>query len=844
MDFTQRRLHQKYGTLVRIAPNECSCSEPEAIKKLYRTQSPLAKTDFYSVWGNQSFSKYPDHFSVTDEKLHAKRRRIVNHIYSLSNVLRSEEYIDVCSRQFLKQLDGFAKSGRSVDLGEWLQWYAFDVIGELYFGRMFGFMEKASDYGKYIASLDTLMPVICLSGIAPAYTRPLILASSVFSSNVRKALKAIDHIAAAARQCVAKRLEGISSGNPSLRRDILHQLLEISQNKAKEVDFGVHEVEYEAYVALFAGSDTTAIAMRAIFYFLFKSPQAYQKLQAELDDAVANGKISSPVKYAEAIELPFLCACIKEGMRLHPSVGLTMPRLVPRGGLDLGGYHIPEGYRVGMNAAVVQRDPLIFGKNPEEFIPDRWLEGDGKNMDRYMLNFGAGTRTCIGKNISLSEIHKLIPSVLRQFELELVDCESEWRTADFWFNKQTGVYVKMHLAVLLQCLAAGVATSLTLNGTLSVPINYTHLITPNYTSNASTYFINTKTDNNKLENLLQEAQNATFISYSSEFTDMLGPNPEAVLIEERNDSFAFEGATYDWRGNQVWFTSSILDDKPTTIYRMNLTDNTVHQVKTNLVNPNGAYYFEGYVYLVYFGNVSVQPGVARVNAVTYETEILANSWFGLPFNGPDDITVVPSNHDGNGLATTQIYFTDNLYGGLVDRPDSDYQLPSAIWRYTPSTGALVAVIPRSDIVGSNGVQINANGTKLYVGEYDSLPAGQLDIGSDNMPGSMAIFEYDLDSRGFPINRRMFGLARTYADGLKVDDYGRVWTGEGEGIVVRNGQGEVIGLFNHHMLMSQKMQGTSVAQVALAGNSAIILASTRLWRIDLAQTIASPGAFGN
>ncbi|KIY01582.1 uncharacterized protein Z520_03134 [Fonsecaea multimorphosa CBS 102226] len=434
MDFTQRRLHQKYGTLVRIAPDECACSDPEAIKKLYRTQGPLTKTDFYSVWWNKSFSKYPDHFSVTDEKLHAKRRRIVNHIYSLSNILQSEGYIDTCSRLFMERLEEFANSGRS---------YAFDVIGELYFGGMFGFMENASDYGNYITSLDTLMPVLCLSGIAPAYTRPFILGSAIFSSNVRKALKAIDHIAAAARQCVAKRLEGVSAGNPILRRDILQQLLEISQKKADEVEFGVHEVEFEAYVALFAGSDTTAIAMRAIFYYLMNTPQAYRKLQVELDDAAANGKISSPVKYAEALELPFLCACIKEAMRLHPSVGLTMPRHTPRGGLVLGDYHIPEGYRVGMNAAVVQRNPLIFGEYPDEFIPERWLEDNDKNMDRCMLNFGAGTRTCIGKNISLSELHKLIPSVLRQFDLELINPENGWRTSDFWFNKQTGLQVKV-----------------------------------------------------------------------------------------------------------------------------------------------------------------------------------------------------------------------------------------------------------------------------------------------------------------------------------------------------------------------------------------------------------------
>ena len=122
MDWTQRSLHQKYGTVVRIAPDECACSDPEAIKKLYRTQNPLTKTDFYTVWRNSSISKYPDNFSVTDEKLHAERRRIVSHIYSLSNVLQSEEYIDKCSQLFLERLGEFVDSGKPVDLGEWLQW--------------------------------------------------------------------------------------------------------------------------------------------------------------------------------------------------------------------------------------------------------------------------------------------------------------------------------------------------------------------------------------------------------------------------------------------------------------------------------------------------------------------------------------------------------------------------------------------------------------------------------------------------------------------------------------------------------------------------------------------------
>lgn len=139
--------------------------------------------------------------------------------------------------------------------------------------------------------------------------------------------------------------------------------------------------------------------MRSVLYHLIKSPRDYERLLAELDDAAARGELSSPVQYAEAAKLPFLCACIKEGMRLHPSVGLTMPRVAPKEGLELCGRVIPEGYRIGMNAAVVHLDKTIFGPDADQFNPSRWLGPQAAVMDRYMLHFGAGTRTCIGKNV-------------------------------------------------------------------------------------------------------------------------------------------------------------------------------------------------------------------------------------------------------------------------------------------------------------------------------------------------------------------------------------------------------------------------------------------------------------
>ena len=115
---------------------------------------------------------------------------------------------------------------------------------------------------------------------------------------------------------------------------------------------------------------------------------------------MANGKLSVPVAYADAVNLPYLKACINEGMRLHPSVGLLMPRVVPAGGATISGFHFPEGYRVGINPAVVHYDKQIFGQDADDFNPDRWIEGDGVLMDKTIVQFGAGPRTCIGKNVS------------------------------------------------------------------------------------------------------------------------------------------------------------------------------------------------------------------------------------------------------------------------------------------------------------------------------------------------------------------------------------------------------------------------------------------------------------
>lgn len=116
--------------------------------------------------------------------------------------------------------------------------------------------------------------------------------------------------------------EAYASRLEAPRTDMAQQVFDIDEKDGEKVDFRWGDVEQESYGALFAGSDTTAIAFRSLFYHLMHSPDLYERLQEEFDAAVAEGRLSMPTTYKQASQLPFLTACIKEALRIHPGAQL------------------------------------------------------------------------------------------------------------------------------------------------------------------------------------------------------------------------------------------------------------------------------------------------------------------------------------------------------------------------------------------------------------------------------------------------------------------------------------------------------------------------------------------
>lgn len=112
------------------------------------------------------------------------------------------------------------------------------------------------------------------------------------------------------------------------RRDMMSRFLEAQKTHPETVSDGV----LRTYVStnLLAGSDTTAIVLRAAVYYAVKNPHIMARLQQELDDA----GVTYPPSYRAAQKLTYLNAFMYETLRYHPIAGIFFERVVPAQGMD------------------------------------------------------------------------------------------------------------------------------------------------------------------------------------------------------------------------------------------------------------------------------------------------------------------------------------------------------------------------------------------------------------------------------------------------------------------------------------------------------------------------------
>lgn len=170
----------------------------------------------------------------------------------------------------------------------------------------------------------------------------------------------------------------------------------------------------ETLTLLLAGHETTALALSYTFYLLAQNPGVEEKILEEASRVL--GERTGGVE--DLGRLPYTQAVLKESMRLYPPAWMIGREA--RRDCSIGGYFIPRGAQLAFAQWVVHRDPRFY-KEPERFLPERWLDGLSERLPRCAyFPFGDGPRICVGNHFAMMEATILLIAILRRYRLRLV----------------------------------------------------------------------------------------------------------------------------------------------------------------------------------------------------------------------------------------------------------------------------------------------------------------------------------------------------------------------------------------------------------------------------------------
>ncbi|KAJ4828734.1 hypothetical protein Tsubulata_025148 [Turnera subulata] len=162
-----------------------------------------------------------------------------------------------------------------------------------------------------------------------------------------------------------------------------------------------------------AGTDTSSVTIEWALSLLLNHPTVLKKAKAEIDNQVGQYRL---VDEDDLSKLPYLQSMINETTRLYPAAPLLVPHL-SSDSCTVGGYHIPRGTMLLVNAWAVQRDPAIWD-DANTFRPERFL---GQDIDPYKLvPFGVGRRACPGAGLAKRVVGLTLASLIQCFDWERV----------------------------------------------------------------------------------------------------------------------------------------------------------------------------------------------------------------------------------------------------------------------------------------------------------------------------------------------------------------------------------------------------------------------------------------
>ncbi|KAF1814179.1 cytochrome P450, variant [Eremomyces bilateralis CBS 781.70] len=412
-------LHEKYGPVVRITPHELHVKDSSLWDTLYAKHP---KTDKYA-WMNGRFGNHGSIFTTSDQALHRLRRSALNPMFSKRAIGQFEPFVRGKVDFFCDRIAKYKGTGEVLAVNKLWNAYAGDVITEYSFG--FNYDHLASEDFKETFH-DAFMAVSEFGHIALQFPWVTPLLNMLPDDMVQKMNPPLEKLLQLQRD-LQKTIFRIGQERDQMDKQpkqptIFHEILQSDLPSQEKM---LKRLGDEAQTIIGAGLTTTAWALTNIMYYVLADTQIHATLRKELHDAVPDLSSPDALSFQKLEQLPFLRACIREGIRLSHGVTARNPRVlsVP---LTYDEWTIPPQTPVSMTITDVHFDPEIY-PNPTEFVPDRWMSNpkaqDGNSLDRYFVAFGKGPRLCLGINLAYLELFTAIGSIFRRFRFELYETD-------------------------------------------------------------------------------------------------------------------------------------------------------------------------------------------------------------------------------------------------------------------------------------------------------------------------------------------------------------------------------------------------------------------------------------
>ncbi|CZT49094.1 related to cytochrome P450 CYP3/CYP5/CYP6/CYP9 subfamilies [Rhynchosporium secalis] len=410
--FEVQKMHQKYGPIVRVNPLELSILDPDFYAELYVTGS-VRRTEAFPHFGD-GMDFNGSHGMTVDHDLHRRRRKPMEPFFSRQGVSRIEPKLSELVCTLVGRLQDYRGTGKVIRLDHALSALAGDVISNICMDDPPASFLHDPDFNPHwfelfhtlIRSMPIFMNFSWIIKIVRLIPESILRKLDPRSQMFRDwRIMSENHIAEAKNRKLSdgslSKSEGYSRSNT-----VFDQLV---NSDMSESDLSVERLASEAQVLMGAGTVTTARSMDHLTVHILRNSRVQDRLEAELKEVMADFPETLP-SWKTLDQLPYLQACIKEGLRLSHGIMHRLPRCSPDVALQYKEWTIPRGTPVGMSAYYMHTDPEVY-INPFEFRPERWLGEINPNMHRNYVPFTKGSRNCLGINLAYAEMSMVMAAL-------------------------------------------------------------------------------------------------------------------------------------------------------------------------------------------------------------------------------------------------------------------------------------------------------------------------------------------------------------------------------------------------------------------------------------------------